>query len=226
MDEFRIGSDMVKPLLDTRFVKVFDIEYEKGKHYYDATRHEKKDLTCLKSTGEVKNMTADAVSCFVIAVSPGGKARMVFNYEYRYPCGQYLLSVPAGLRDPEDGEGEAGLLSAAAREIHEEMGIAIGPEDSLTVVNPAVFSTPGLTDESNALVCAVIRLEDEGCLSQKGAEGSERFDGFFLADREEAAKLLFSGRDENGMFYSTYTWMALCWFVSGLWRTGQTEEGT
>ena len=218
MDEFKITGDMISPLLDTRFVKVFDIQYEEGKHYYDATRHKKEDLTCLKNGDEVRKMTADAVSCFVIAVSSDGEARMLFNYEYRYPCGQYLLSVPAGLRDPEDGEGEKGLLLAAAREISEEMGIVLGPEDSLTLVNPAVFSTPGLTDESNALVCAVVRMDDMKRLSQKGAEGSERFDGFFLADPETARRLLFTGRDENGMFYSTYTWMALCWFVSGLWK--------
>ena len=218
MDEFRITDDMIRPLLDTRFVKVFDIQYEEGKHYYDATRHEKEDLTCLKNGEEVRRMTADAVSCFVITVSSDGEAKMLFNYEYRYPCGQYLLSVPAGLRDREDGEGEKGLLLAAAREIREETGIDIGPEDSLTLVNPAVFSTPGLTDESNALVCAVVRMDGTGRLSQKGAEGSEKFDGFFLADLETARRLLFTGRDERGMFYSTYTWMALCWFVSGLWK--------
>ncbi len=218
MDEFSIRDDMIRPLLDTGYVKVFDIQYEEGKHYYDATRHEREDLTCLKSGREVRGMTADAVSCFVITVSSGGEARMLFNYEYRYPCGQYLLSVPAGLRDREDGEGEAALLAAAAREIHEETGIVLGPDDRLTVVNPAVFSTPGLTDESNALVCAVVRMDDMRELNQKGAEGSERFDGFFLADLDTARRLLFEGRDENGMFYSTYTWMALCWFVSGLWK--------
>ncbi len=218
MDGFTIDRGMVKPLLDKGYVRVFDIEYEKGKHYYDATRHAMEDLTCLKSGEEVRRMTADAVSCFVILVSSDGRERMLFNYEYRYPCGQYLLSVPAGLRDREDGEGEEGLLTAARREIREEMGITVSKQDTLTVVNPAVFSTPGLTDESNALICAVIHMDDEGSLSQAGAEGSERFDGFYEADLEKARQLLMSGRDENGMYYSTYTWMALCWFVSGLWK--------
>ena len=30
-----LPEDCVKPLLETRFVKVFDLQYEDGKHYYD-----------------------------------------------------------------------------------------------------------------------------------------------------------------------------------------------
>ena len=225
MDEFRITPDMVTPMLDTGYIRVFDIQYEKGRHYYSATRHAEKDLTCLKSAEGVRNMAADAVSCFVIVVSSDGVARMLFNYEYRYPCGQYLLSVPAGLRDREDGEGEAALLSAAAREIREETGLSLGPGDTLKLVNPAVFSTPGMTDESNALVCAVVHTDGTGGLTQDGAEGSERFDGFFLADEAQARRILMNGRDERGMLYSSYTWMGLCWFVSGLWKTPSDPAG-
>ena len=218
MDDFRITKDMVFPLLDTGYVRVSDIRYGEGKHYYNATRHDRDGLTCVKSGEEVRNMTADAVSCFVITVSSDGEAKMLFNYEYRYPCGQYLLSVPAGLIDPEDGGGEEGVLLAAKREIREETGIVLGPEDTLKVVSPAVFSTPGMSDESNALVCAVVHMDGCAGLSQSGAVGTERFDGFFFADTETARRILLSGRDENGMFYSSYTWIALCWFVSGLWK--------
>ena len=54
--------------------------------------------------------------------------------------------------------------------------------------------------------------------SQKGAVGTERFDGFRLLTRTEAAKVLRSGRDEHGNYYSVYTWVCLAWFVSGLWE--------
>ena len=71
---------------------------------------------------------------------------------------------------------------------------------------------------------AMFRMDGNGGLSQDGAEGSERFDGFFLADEAQARKILLSGRDERGMLYSTYTWMGLCWFVSGLWKTSPASE--
>jgi ADP-ribose pyrophosphatase len=88
----------------------------------------------------------------------------------------------------------------------------------MEVVNPLLFSSPGMTDESNALVLAVYDLPDLSQLNQDGAEGSELFDGFKLLTKEEAEALLRAGRDEDGTFYSVYTWTALTWFVSGLWE--------
>ena len=218
MDNVNIGADRVVPLLETPFINVYDLQYAPGKHYYDATRRKKDDLVCVKTDQEFKSMTADAVSCFVILRSEGAEPRLLLSYEYRYPCGQYLLSVPAGLIDPEDRGSDRPALRAAAREIREETGITLGEGDTLTLVNPAVFSTPGMTDESNALACAVVTLKDPGELTQSGAVGSERFDGFAMLTAEEARGILSSGTDEKGRYNSVYTWCALMWFVSGMWK--------
>ncbi len=218
MEQFRIEQSQVVPLLETRFIRVFDLQYAPGKHYYDATRRKKEDLVCLKDETEFREMTADAVSCFVILRSAEKGPRLLFSYEYRYPCGQYLLSVPAGLIDPEDMKAPQPALEAAKREIREETGLEVKEGDRLSLVSPAVFSTPGMTDESNALVCAVVEEEGPLRLTQSGAVGSERFDGFVLVTPEEARELLRSGRDERGFYYSVYTWCALVWFVSGLWK--------
>jgi len=86
------------------------------------------------------------------------------------------------------------------------------------VVNPCLFSSPGMTDESNALVCAVLHPEDLSHLTQAGAVGSECFDGFVLLNKAEAQAILRQGRDAHGMFYSVYTWAALLYFVSDLWE--------
>lgn len=94
----------------------------------------------------------------------------------------------------------------------------IGDDDCLQLVSPFLYSTPGMTDESNALVCAVLHLEDLSGLSQAGAVGSECFDGFELIDEQQARKLLQDGRDQHGNFYSIFTWAALMWFVSGMWK--------
>ena len=213
-----ITRDCVKTLLETKFVKVYDLQYEEGKHYYDATRREADRLTALKTDGEFRDMQPDAVSCCVIVRTPGEESRLLLTYEYRYPCGRFLLSPPAGLIDPEDRDSEDALIRTAVREIREETGLEVKPTDRVTVANPCVFSSPGLTDECNAMVCAVVDTDDLSSLSQEGAVGTENFDGFLLATKKEAEEILRSGRDPQGFFYSVFTWIVLAWFAGGFWE--------
>ena len=213
-----IKKENVKPLFDSRFIKVFDLQYEEGKHYFDATRRPLENLMAIKSDEEFKTALPDAVSCIVILNIKGEEPKLLLDYEYRYPAEQFLLSPPAGLIDPEDANTTDPLLTAAKREIEEETGLVLDKNDRLFTVNPLLFSTPGMTDESNALVCAVVNSEDTSSLSQTGAVGSECFDGFELLTKEDARKLLSDGRDKNGIFYSIFTWAVLMYFVSDLWK--------
>ena len=217
-DRPEINKQNIETLLETRFVKVYDLQYAPGKHYYDATRRDKEELVAIKSDAEFRTMAPDAVTCILIVESETDGPRLYMQYEYRYPTGQYLLSPPAGLIDSGDKDREDALEITARREIFEETGITVRDTDRLFVVDPLVFSSPGLTDECNALVCAVVSQDDENSFSQKGAVGSERFDGYVLLTREEAAEVLRNGRDANGNFYSIYTWVGLIYFVSGLWE--------
>ena len=210
-----IGREQVKPLLETRFIRVFDLEYAPGRHYYDATRRTADELVAIKGEEEAKQMLPDAVSCVVVLECEGQEPKLLLSMEYRYPAGRFLLSVPAGLIDPEDREKPDALLCTARREIREETGLAVGEGDTMTIINPFMYSTPGMTDESNALVGVRMHVPDLSALTQEGAEGSERFDGFVLLGLEEARKLLRSGRDQFGHFYSVYTFAALTWFVAG-----------
>ncbi len=217
MEKPNITKETTETLLETKFLKVFDLQYAPGKHYFDATRRSKEDLVALKSDEACKTMLTDAVTCIVIVQEAEREAKLLLTYEFRYPTGQFLLSPPAGLIDPQDKEKEQPLLETAAREIHEETGLTVSRTDTMHVVNPCLFSSPGMTDESNALVCAVLHPEDLSQLTQAGAIGSECFDGFVLLSKAEARKILRQGRDAHGMFYSVYTWAALLYFVSGLW---------
>ena len=188
-----IKKQNIKTLLETKFIKVFDLQYAEGRHYYNATRRSADDLVAVKSTEEFQNMLPDAVSCITIWNPSNGEPKLLLNREFRYPAGQFLLSVPAGLIDPAD-------------------------TDELEVVNPCLFSTPGMTDESNALVKIVLNRDTLTGMSQDGAEGSECFDGFSFLTKEQAQKILKDGVDEYGIFYSVYTWTALTYFVADMWN--------
>lgn len=213
-----IHQENVEPLFTSRYINVFDLQYEKDKHYYNASRRTLARLAATKSDEEFCAMLPDAVTCVVIIKENGKEPKLLLTEEYRYPAGQFLLSPPAGLLDPEDEAAETPVLSAAKRELKEETGIELQESDTLTLINPLLFSSPGMTDESNALVCAVVNLNDLSSLSQKGAVGSELFHGFHLLSTQEAKEILKAGKDAKGIFYSVYTWAALMYFISDLWR--------
>lgn len=213
-----IRKENVETLFDARFIKVFDLQYAEGKHYYNATRRPLEKIVATKSDEEFKTMLPDAVGCVVILKIKDDEPKLLLTKEYRYPAGQFLLSPPAGLLDAEDEQSDNPILCAARREIEEETGLTLSENDTLFTINPLLFSSPGMTDESNALACAVIHLEDTSMLSQQGAVGSELFDGFELLTATDAREILQNGRDREGLFYSVYTWAALMYFISDLWK--------
>ena len=207
-------KDRIETLYRSPFLNCYDLQYAEGAHYYAASRREKKDLVAGMTDAEFRAMLPDAVTVAVVLHLPGNETRLLMNYEYRYPVGQFLLSPIAGLLDPEDRESEDPLVNAAVREIREESGLTVKEGDRVYVLNPCAFCTPGITDESNAFLCAEITLEDLRELDQSGAVGTERFSGFELLDRERAREIFRKGRDERGNFYSLATWMVLSIFLT------------
>ena len=212
--ETKIDKNNIETLYESRFLKCYDLQYAQGRHYFEASRRDKNELVVKKNDTEFQGMIPDAVSIAVVLHLPGNDTRLLMTYEYRYPIGQFLLSPVAGIIDPEDKESDNPLIDAAVREIKEETGLTVKDSDRVYVLNPCAFSTPGMTDESNAFLCAEITLENTDDLNQNGAEGSELFDGFELLDRERAEKIFNSGRDENGNLFSLAAWMVLSIFLS------------
>ena len=213
-----ITPDQAHSLLETPFLRVADLQYAQGRHYYVATRRPLDQLAAVRPEEEFLRLPPDAATCIVILRTPSQEPRLLLMREYRYPAGRFLLSPPAGLMDPADLETDQPALTTALREIREETGISAAPS-RLELVSPLLFSSPGMTDESNALVLTVYDLPDLSQLNQNGAVGSECFDGFRLLTRQEAAEVLRRDRDEEGHFFSIFTWAALTWFVSGLWES-------
>ena len=218
MKGYNIKKENVETIIDKKFIRLFDLKYEEGKHYFDATRRPIDEIVAIKDEDEFKKMLPDAVSC-VVVVNDGDEPKLLLSYEYRYPAGRFLLSVPAGLVDKADENADNPILETAKREIHEETGIVIDDtKDRIMVINPLLFSTPGMTDESNALVLAVLNDADLTALTQEGAEGQECFDGFVLLTKDEAKEVLKTGVDAKGHFYSVYTWAALMYFCNDMWK--------
>ena len=217
MDRPVLNKDQVKPLLETRFIKVADLQYNEMGHYYSVSRRPCGQVP-LMSDDEFRGMVSDAVTCIVIVKTSTDEPRLLLTKECRYPVGQFLRSPPAGLIDAADRATENAVLSAAKREIEEETGLSVKDTDRIFVVNPLCFSSPGLTDESNALACAVVDIEEDFTFSAENAESTERIGDYTLYSREDAARVLRQGLDDDGIFYSVYTFLALMYFVSGLWE--------
>lgn len=213
-----LKKEMVKSCFESKFLNMYDIQHTEGKHYYNATRKKIEDSVCLLSDEEFANMMPDAINAIVIVRIKGQEPKVYFNHEFRYPVGQFLLNPPAGLIDPADRATDNPLINTAIREIKEETGLEVKATDRIYVVAPGLFSSPGLTDESNAIICAVIDLEDDSSFTQEGAEGSECFDGYIMLDKTQAKEMLMKGRDDNGKFLSVFSYICLMYFVSGMWE--------
>ena len=218
MEKPKLEKNSIVPLLETKYICISDLKYEGIEHYYSVSRHRAEDYVALKDDEAFKNMLPDAVTSVVIVRSAGQEPRLLLTREFRYPCGQFLLSPPAGLMDPADRKAECPQISTAVREIREETGLCVKPTDRVFVVNPLAFSSPGMTDESNGLVCAVVDA-DPSEINSSGTESIEKIGDYQLLSKSEALRILRQGKDDFGVFYSVYTWMALIYFVSGLWET-------
>ncbi len=213
-----IKKEQAAEMLHTPFVKVYDLQYEEGRHYYDVSRREKEDLAAIKSETELKTMLPDAVSCVVVLDIPGEEPKLCVMREYRYPIGRYVLSVPSGLVDRSDETAQNPVFSAAEREVGEETGIRFDPAtDEVVQTNPLLFCSPGLTDESTAVVKIVLHRDQAPAVSTDGAVGAEDFDGITWITKEQARDYIRQGTDNAGVYYSAITWIALMTFLSDLW---------
>ncbi len=208
-------KEQIKKLYDSKFMKMYDLQYKEGAHYYCASRREVEKLQAVLPKEKYDSLPPDGVSCVVVLRVKGEEPKLLLNWEYRYPAGQYLLSVPAGLVEQEIwNSAEEAVKNTAVRELKEETGIIVGENDVVSVINPFVFSSPGMTDEANALVYMSINRDTMPELSQGGAKGSEKFEGCRLVSLAEARKYLVDGKDEHGIYYPVYTWAALMFFVT------------
>lgn len=106
--------------------------------------------------------------------------KIVLIRQYRYPIGDYVYELPAGLVEP--GED---LVQAAVREMYEETGLTFTPRNQTR----PFFTTVGMTDES----CGTIFGSCTGDPTNIHQEASEEIQ-VVLADRQECRRIL---QEEN-----------------------------
>ena len=218
LKEPKLNRDQSKALASTKFLNLYDLSYENGVHYYDASRRKPDTLFAYMDKDKLGKELPDAATAFVIVKEQGQADKLLLFYEYRYPTGSYMLGLPAGLIDPADLKKENPILDAMKREIKEETGLTVKDTDQMELLSHLVFTATGFSDESNALVKAVVHVDDLSELNHNGAEGTELFGDFKLVDQAEAKKLLKNGRDDYGHYLPLITWTALTYFVSDLWK--------
>lgn len=179
----------LKPLVETKFLSLYDAEYEnrKGKtnHWMIASR---KDYDTLKTQylkqGEEKT---DAV---VIVALHRETQKLVLIKQFRIPLNDYIYELPAGLIDPNET-----LESTLNRELKEETGLEFV---ELRQTRDKLYLSAGMTDESVALMYCICT----GDISADYLEADEEIEPF-LVSQEEAKELLNSATKMDIKTYMT-----------------------
>lgn len=169
----------LKPLAQTRFLNLYDAEYEnkKGmtKHWMIASRKDYDTLSVQYfHKGEEKT---DAV---VIVALHKESEKLVLIKQFRLPLNDYIYELPAGLIDPNETPE-----TTLGRELKEETGLELV---SLVKAQDKLYLSAGMTDESVCLMYCICTGE----VSIDYLEADEDIEPF-LVSREDAEKLLQSG---------------------------------
>lgn len=163
-----------KKTTDNKFLNMYELNAQRrdGTEFpYQVASRSKTTEDLISISGKIK---ADAV-----AVIGMHSDKLVLIKQYRYPVGDYIYELPAGLID--DGED---MFEAAGREMFEETGLDFISYETQWNIKPW-FSSPGMTDET----CAIVIGECFGVPTNKNQEESEDIQ-VVLIDKEEAIRIL------------------------------------
>lgn len=191
------GITKFTALKETKFLNLFDAEYKnkKGatKHWIIASR--KNYETLREQYFQDGKESMDAV---VIAATHKETGKLTLVKQFRVPLNDYIYELPAGLID-----GNESIETAVARELKEETGLSLLEIDN-EKTKKGVYLSPGMTDESAALVYCTCTGE----ISSKYLEDDEDIEAILISP-SEAEELL---REDVKMDVKAY--MALQSFIN------------
>ncbi len=165
----------LEKLTDSKWLNLFKVSYEKnGKRG--------KWVMCSRKENPITDSSiVDAVVIIPIVKTQSGNKLVVIR-EFRVPIGDYLYGFAAGLID----EGES-IEQAVRRELKEETGLEV---NRIVEVSPRVFSSAGMSDESNYMVL----VEASGEITDEFLEETEDIE-VILMDSKEIRELLKSQKN-------------------------------
>ena len=170
----------VKSLVETKYLNMYEAEYENKKKnkksWMIASRKSKKEVEDI-----FFNNKEDDIDAVVIIPIHKEEKKLVLIKQFRVPINNYVIELPAGLVD-----GNEGYKEAVRRELKEETGldlINIDMEDSIE----KAYLSPGMTDESVALIKCYCRGE----ISSENLEDDEDIE-VIMVNKEEGLDLLKS----------------------------------
>ncbi len=169
----KVEKQTDNPYLNLYQIDAIDRE-GKGFSYYYASRRDENHVR-LKTMDEIPE------GLVIYAVTEEEAPRLVVIREYRYPIGDYIYALPAGLIDAGESAGEA-----AAREMLEETGYDFaeytGGEAGF---RRPFYIAPGLCDEATSTVFGTAKVSRAG----QQSETEERIE-VILADKKMVKEIL------------------------------------
>lgn len=172
----------IQKLSDNRFLNLYHLDALTGSgkpfDYYFVTRNKEEEL-------KIRTDTLKPEGIVIYPLWKDDPEKIVMIRQYRYPVGNYIYELPAGLID----EGET-PEEAAIREMKEETGFTFevyhGGKD---MYRRPFFLAPGFSDETGAAVFGYASGEATG----RFQEDSEDIE-VLLADKQEAERILCEER--------------------------------
>lgn len=143
-------------------------------HYYFASRNPEEKL-------KIKTGTLNPEGIVIYPLWREDPEKIVLIRQYRYPAGDYLYELPAGLVDAGETPEEA-----AEREMKEETGLDFEAyRGGKEMYRRPFFLGPGFTDETGSAVFGYASGKIDGSFR----EDSEDIE-VILADKQEAERIL------------------------------------
>jgi len=163
----------LKKLTECNWVNLYEVNYKRK------TDKRKTWLMCSRKNSPIDDASEPDAVLIIATINCDGKKKLVITKEFRVPIWDYEYGFPTGLID--DGED---IEDTVKRELKEETGLDVVKIEHISM---PVYSSAGLTDESNHMVI----VEASGEVSNEWLEDSEDIE-VLLLDATQIKELLCS----------------------------------